>query len=500
MAIDTKGAAWSEHEEIFKLPKTVLAGTKAMVDACLATKDKPMSYLPKGKLEPEWSYERRLGMGAVEDDYERTLNYLTGQVFREPPKIDNPSQAFKELFEDVDKRGNNLPTFAQECFHAGLHAGVSFIYADYSSVKTVETDAGPMYEDAEGNLRPRTLAAAKANNWGPYWVLIRADQVVDAWYSMESGKRRLVHFRYKESVTEQKDEWSREPVEQIRVLTPGKWAVYRKVRTKEGAESWEEAESGVTTMPEIPIAMFRPGQPMGEITARPALLGLAEMVRKAWRKAIGIENMDDYLQRPIIFGSGLSYEENYEIPSSPGAGVHTSTVGAELKAVNVIPPEAFVATTGHFKDLKAEMGSYGLKLMAPKSGAVTAAQILREASENDSALKRWASAMEDCLENALKFTAQWFGEKDPSIAVNKEYTQVVDPDELAAIREAVKDRTLPKRVQFEEFKRRGVVPSASDLDWESAQSEIEDEARAGGSVLSAQTIASARLGPTQTQV
>ena len=46
MAIDTKGAAWSEHGNLYALPKALIGGTAAMRQA-------GQTYLSKGSAEPQ---------------------------------------------------------------------------------------------------------------------------------------------------------------------------------------------------------------------------------------------------------------------------------------------------------------------------------------------------------------------------------------------------------------------------------------------------------------
>ena len=103
MAIDTKGAAWSEHSTLYALPKALLGGTAAMRSA-------GQTYLSKGSAEPQGDYDYRLANTFLIDSYKRTLNYLTGQVFKKAPQLDQAASAEIDAWsEDVDRKGNNLP-------------------------------------------------------------------------------------------------------------------------------------------------------------------------------------------------------------------------------------------------------------------------------------------------------------------------------------------------------------------------------------------------------
>ena len=493
MSIDTRGPEFGQHAALFALPKTLIGGTQAMRQA-------GTRYLPKGQAEAQADYDYRLAHTFLIDSYVRTLNYLTGQVFSRDPEMEDPSPEFERFAEDVDKCGNNLAVWAQQTFRAGVHAGVTFILVDYSKVKTRDGAFGVEYHDEQTDTwKPRTVAARETNGWGPYLVNIAADDVIDAWWEMVGGKPTLTHFRFFESVEVQKDEWTRESVQQIRVLTPGAWQTFRKAKDAGGKESWQPYESGTTTMKEILVAVFAPGERIGMATARPALEGLAELVQKHWIRSSGYERQIDWLQRGFVFAKCLSHEEGFALPVAPGCGVHSTDQNADIRAINVIDPNAAVVCGESLKELETQMGLYGLRLMAPKSGAVTAFQVRREASESDSTLTRWALAFQDALERALVFVGKWMDQEPPSVSVNTEFDVMLDDIESNTLMAAVQAGIIPKQLAFDEIKRRGLV--RSEMDWEEAQAMMEQDARANrlAQPQSAAALASGLLGQTGTQ-
>jgi hypothetical protein len=493
MSIDTRGPEFAQHAGLFALPQTLIGGTQAMRQA-------GTRYLPKGQAEAQDDYDYRLAHTFLIDSYVRTLNYLTGQVFSRDPEIENPTAEFEAFAEDVDKRGSNLAVWGQQAFRAGLHAGVTFILADYSKVKTREGAFGVEYYDEQDETwKPRTVAARQAKGWGPYLVNIAAADVIDAWWEMVGGKPVLVHFRFFESVEVQKDEWTREQVQQIRVLTPGAWQTYRKAKDTQGKEAWAPYESGTSTLQEIPVAVFAPGERIGMSTARPALEGLAELCEQHWQASSGHRGMMDWLRRPILFGKVMSYEDGFTLPAAPGMGLHASDPNADLKPVNVVPPEAVTVSATDLKELETAMGLYGLRLMAPKTGQVTAFQVRREASESDSTLTRWALAFQDALEQALVYVGMWLGQEPPSVSINTEFDVMLDDIESNTLMAAVQAGILPKQLAYEELKRRGLV--RSEMDWEEAQAMMEQDARSArlAQPTSAASIASGLLGQTAAQ-
>lgn len=53
------------------------------------------------------------------------------------------------------------------------------------------------------------------------------------------------------------------------------------------------------------------------------------------------------------------------------------------------------------QDLENSMALYGLQLLQPKTGAITATESMRDAEENNSTLKAWALQFQDFLENSM---------------------------------------------------------------------------------------------------
>jgi hypothetical protein len=204
--------------------------------------------------------------------------------------------------------------------------------------------------------------------------------------------------------------------------------------------------------------------------------------------------MMDWLRRPILFGKAMSHEDGFTLPAAPGMGLHASDPNADLKPVNVVPPESVAVSAADLKELETAMGLYGLRLMTPKTGQVTAFQVRREALESDSVLTRWALAFQDALEQALVYVGMWLGQEPPSVSINTEFDVMLDDIEASTLMAAVQAGILPKQLAYDELKRRGLV--RSDMDWQEAQAMMEQDNRASALALpqSAASIASGLLG------
>ena len=293
-----------------------------------------------------------------------------------------------------------------------------------------------------------------------------------------AGVVALRKLRFKERVLESEGEWDSadEYVEQVRVLTRGAWQIWRRKKDAKGKEGeWELYKEGDSSLSVIPAVFFRPGDHNGDVAAFPALEDLAHLNRRHWQANVEQVDLMSWVRRPAWVGRML-VNEGEQVAFGPGRMLHATSPEADLKSVGV-DAGSVEAGRQELKDLEERMALFGLQLLMPKTGSMTATQHAREGSENDSTLKSWALALKDCLEQAMTYAAMWVDiqpDEAPSIAVNTEFNVLADASPeliLTAVREGI----IPREMAFGEFVRRGVLPD--DKTWSEAQSMLENESR-----------------------
>lgn len=489
--IAERSAEWQAQQAALLLPDTLLGGTTAMRAA-------GTRYLRKGEAEAQADYELRLHSTTLTDSYPRTLNFLTGQVFSKDVTLEDESSAIKELTNNIDNKGNNLSVFSAKAFRAGLHAGCSFILVDFSKVETRETDMGREFLDDDGMWKPRTLAAAQAKGWRPYWVLIEAKSVIDVWTDVINGVSVISQFRYYEPKVEKETEWTRKAkTERIRVLRPGSWEVWEQVEGGDKKKTWIKVDEGTTGLDVIPVAAFIPGEPKSEYTALPALQGLADLCETHWQASSGHRHLMDWVRRPAFFGKMLGMGDGAPVAFGPNRLIESNSPDADLKSVGV-DVGSVEASQGDLQRIESAMALYGLRLLMPRSGNTTATQHTLESAESDSALKRWAKAFKDTLERAFEFTAMWMDvelAKAAGVKLNDDFVKVFDPEIAKVIMEAMTGRVFPREMVYESLK--SILP-VRDLPWEESRAMMENEDRTDrtGTAVDARSIASGLLGQT----
>lgn len=479
-----------------KLVQDLLGGTPAMQAAKGA-------YLVQRVGEPDGKYEARLKAAVLLNALKRTVGYLAGQVFSKDVELqpvgdgDNAAVGapFDAMSDDVDLQGNNLTVWANDFFTDAMNRGIGLLLVDYPMVKTRNRGGGLEYESEFGQWLPKTVAVDNANGWRPYFVHISLSDLLGWRFERVNGRRVLTQLRFLERVTVSKGMWDTDDVviEQVRVLMPGKWETWREVKDAQGVGSgkWALHDSGVTTLTEVPVAWFSPGEPAGEMCAYPALEDLAHLNRRHWQSFAEHTELMNWVRAPGMWCSGVQ-DMDAEMPWGLGQLTKLSSPDAKMGVLGV-DAASVEASANDLKALEERMALYGLQLLMPETGDTTATAKALDAAESDSTLQRWAKLLKDCLEQGFKFAAMWSGvpvEQAPRVVVNTDFHMLagLTATEIAL---AVERGFLPKRAAFEEIKRRGLQYEG---DWKEAQAEIEDDQRAGGTVPPAKTLADTMLG------
>lgn len=407
-------------------------------------------YLPQEPDESVLAYETRLNKTVLFNAFKRTILYLISQVFSSPVLLESdvPSK-IKDYGENIDQKGNNLSVFCKKWFKNGITDGTGAILVDYPKVDTskVKTKAD---EDKEG-VRP-------------YWVLIKARDIIGWRTSLINGREKLIQVRIREVVKVPDGVYGVKDSLRVRVLVPGAYELWEFV--EEPKAGWILKESGeMKPLDEIPLVLFKPGEEITYMTSDPPLEDLAYLNVAHWQSSSDQRNILHYARVPILFGKLIGEEgkEPNEIPIAPTRMIVSRHADADLKFIEH-SGAAIESGRQDLIDLEDRMSLYGLQLLMPRTGDITATDRALSSAENDSTLKSWALMFQDAVEQALYFTAQWMGMKGDvggQVVVNSEFRLMQAPDADVLLRASIA-KVLPIRVVVEEFIRRGMISDSID--------------------------------------
>jgi hypothetical protein len=98
----------------------------------------------------------------------------------------------------------------------------------------------------------KTVADEQKAGIRPYFVHVAHDAILGWKTERVGGKLRLTQLRILESIEEPDGHFAVKTVEQVRVLEPGKWSLWRKAKADDN-DSWATVKDGTTTIPVIPF-------------------------------------------------------------------------------------------------------------------------------------------------------------------------------------------------------------------------------------------------------
>jgi hypothetical protein len=450
-------AAVEAMAENWPIVDALLGGTPAMRKA-------GKTYLPQWPGETKEAYDARLATATLFPAFPRTVEVLAGKPFSKPVTLtdDVPARIREWCDTDIDMQGRNLHAFAASLTEAALARGIEGILVD-----------------SPPTVKGATAADEKVAGIRPYWVQVRAGNIL-GWRSQRiNGAEVFTQLRLLEQVIEDDGEFGEKEIEQVRVLVPGGWATYREPEKVDanGKKEWILHDQGTTALPVIPFVPAY-GKRTGFMTAVPPLLELAHMNVEHWQSKSDQQTILHVARVPILFGKNLG-----ETTVTVGAGslVNADHEHSDLRYVEH-SGAAIEAGRLSLLDLEDRMRQVGAELLVIKPGKTTVAQTVAENEAGMCALQRLVEDVEDAIDAALQLTAMFIGEKrGGNIQIFKDFgVATLAEASIDLLRDMNVDGTFSDESLFNEAKRRGYI--SPETTWDDEKLRIKQNAIKPGAV------------------
>lgn len=392
-------AAYQRQAKSLELVSDTYTGTEALIA-------KDQKYLPQEERESDKAYRIRLKRATFYNAYARTVAGLVGMVFRKNPRLgEDVPDAIKTLAENIDLQGNHLDVFAKELF-TDAHKGHSFILVDMPP------------KLAAGS----TLADERAAGRRPYWTMYGKEQVINWRTETKGGAPRLVQVTLRERPVEPDGRFGEREFKRYRVLRPGSYEIWEQ---REDQKEPVLISDGQTNLMEIPLVPIYTGK-TGFFESRPPLLDLAFQNLRHYRLVSDLDRILHKASVPILYFVNRDTTKNVET-ISPDTGFDVGEGGAvgwaEIQGGSISSAQTEIT------NVEGRMAALGLSVIAeqPRS-ARTATESVMDYEAESSELSTWARSLEDGLEMAVDYTAQFLGMKagdGGSVEVNKDFTRML---------------------------------------------------------------------------
>lgn len=435
---DFPSAAYDRMRPWWELCRALMAGTDAIRDGAGV-------YLPRLAAESDEAYTFRSRLCALFPGFARTVKASVGLINQTAPILgeDMPAKLV-DLAENIDRQGTNLTVFAKALTKDGLVDGYAGILVDYpraddptldrSRASAAAVPGAPLSDDDTARLGLR-----------PYWVLVKADEVIKAMYQTVDGVRTLVLLVIRE-VSETLDD----TLGAFGTVTLTRYRVYRRTMAGVTYQLWEkkysEAYSSakgdprpMTNVSAIPWSPFVAGEKQQDPnTVRPPLMDLAYLNVEHYQIKTNIRNLETLAMVPTQVRIGAMPDEHGQYPSitlGPRSTIEAPVVQGVTHPVYWHSPDVQVLAPGNqsLTNTEAAMGSAGLSFLAPDTRAAETAAAKRiDSTAQNATITTVAGALQDCLETAFGFTGEYLKLKAGSVTVNTDYENTVMTAQMVA--------------------------------------------------------------------
>lgn len=440
---DNYGLIYKRMYEKWELPRTLMAGTKAM-------REKKETYLPKHPAESATAYEARLNRTVLRNYYKRTVFTLAGKVFAKGLVLkDNVPKDLKELCENIDLADTHLEVFARAVFEDAIAKGISYILVDYPSIPNA--DSISRAEEKQVGARP-------------YAVHIKAESLISFNSELIGGVETLTEIRYRVDYVKEVDQFKQEDYQRIRIIRLDTWEEWESAPGK----PWMMVASGKWSLGFISLIPVYTRK-VGFMESEPPLEDLAWMNLEHWQIRSDQRTALSVASFPILAASGWGEKQDGKITIGPMVALTAQDPSAKFYYVESGGAH-LDAGAKELERLEDEMRYFGLQFeKGQKSGDTTATEKAIDTAEGVAPLHSWAMAFKDSLEIMLQYMDAWTNTKRDvgDIELNSDFTMTTQYEkELDILQKSRASGDLSRETYLSELQRRGILPDEFDVETE----------------------------------
>lgn len=426
-----------------------------------AVKDAGDAYLPRLGGQENEDYEAYKTRAMFFEATGRTLDAMTGLVFRKDPEVDLPT-AMEPLREDVDLAGRPITGLAEELVEEVLTVGVVGVLVDYPDAPEQQMTQSQAME-AGYRAFPAVYKAESITNWELGRVGSRAALVEVRLLEREDQYRvlRLHEGQYIQDI------WQRD--------------------TKRKGKPWVHVDTRTPLQQGQPMSFipftFITDRDLRPEPRRPQLTGLANVNLSHYRTIADLEHGAHFTALPTPWAIGVRGEEVekgvFDAIGPDGLWVTTSET-AQFGMLEYTGA-GLASLENRAESKEQQMATLGARLLAPEKRQVEAAETahINRAGET-SVLASIANSVSRGLTRILGIMRDWDGiEGEVRVQLNTDFMPMpMNPQMLVALTGAVQQGQISRYSYIRQLQRGEIVPQ--DEDPQEEMDRIEED---GGSSL-----------------
>ena len=347
---------------------------KAVTEGTEYLRENSEAFLPLEPREDYDAYLARVNRAVFSPFTQRLIRAATGLVLRKPITLTGDPY-WTEMFKmDVDGCGSDLDEYARRILMCSLTYGQSHILVDYPA--------------PSGAL---SLAEERQQNRRPYWIEVDPNNLYGWRLDRESNYGNLIQARIAEKAVLPDGDFGEKVYDQIRVIEPGRYRVFRKKEQIEemydvsdnsvtgnfemgsADKDYKQVESGEFSLGEIPLVTVYSGK-TENLVSKPPLLDIAYLNIAHFQRQADLIHSLHVASQPMLVMEGyddqtkdLAISVNYAMATQPGNKVYYVEPASS----------AFDAQSAEIKELQMQMATLGISTLSQQKFVAESADARR---------------------------------------------------------------------------------------------------------------------------
>ena len=419
------------------------------------------SFLPLEPREDYDAYLARVNRAVFSPFTQRLIRAATGLVLRKPITLTGDPY-WTEMFKmDVDGRKSDLDEYARRLLMCSLTYGQSHILVDYPA------PSGAV-----------SLAEERQQNRRPYWIEVDPNNLYGWRLDRESNYGNLIQVRIGEKAVLPDGQFGEKVFDQVRVIEPGRYRVFRKkeqieemydVSDGSSAGSFEagsadkdykQVEFGSFSLGEIPLVTIYSGK-TDNLVSKPPLLDIAYLNLAHFQRQADLIHSLHVASQPMLVMEGyddqtkdLAISVNYAMATQPGNKIYYVEPASS----------AFDAQSAEIKELQMQMATLGISTLSQQKFVAESADARRlDRVDTNSMLAMVSMELEQKLQKAFNLSAEYVGIEPPEVKISRDFDieRLIGQDITALT--SLFDQQVIDREEFRDILVQGeVLPSANE--------------------------------------
>ena len=394
----------------WEIMKAVTLGTEYL-------RENSEAFLPIEPREDYTAYLARVNRAVFSPFSQRLVRAAAGLILRKPISLVGDPYWTDIFAKDVDGCGSDLDEYARRLLLCSLTYGHCHTLVDFPA----PTAARSLAEERELNRRP-------------YWIEIDPENIYGWRLDREVNYGNLVQVRIKEKAVIPDGEFGEKVYDQIRVIEPGQYRIYRQVETKKAMQGgfpypnafdatdatsdYELVESGDYSLGQIPLVTTYAGK-VDTLTSKPPLLDIAYLNLAHFQRQADLIHSLHIASQPILVLEGwddqtkdVATSVNYAMATQPGNKVYYVEPAAN----------AFEAQSNEIRELQMQMATLGISTLSQQKFVAESADARRlDRVDTNSMLSMVSLDLEQSLQKAFDLAADYVGIAPPEVTISRDF-------------------------------------------------------------------------------